>query len=271
MPFSVLLSLYQKENAAFLRQSLDSIFSQTLPPDEVVLVEDGPLTEELYAAVGEYARKYPILKVVPLPENVGLGRALNEGVKHCTCELIARMDTDDISVPGRFERQASVFSKNPDVDVCSAWIEEFADSPRHAISIRKVPEKHWEIMLYAQKRCPVNHPAVMFRKQALLAAGGYRHFPLLEDYYLWMRMLMNGSKFYNIQDSLLYFRISPDMYLRRGGLAYLKNEVRFWAMACRRKFVSPARFLANIVVRIPVRLCPCKLRSALYMDLLRKH
>ena len=151
MPFSVLLSLYCKENPAYLRQSLDSVFGQTLPPDEVVLVEDGPLTAALYAVVEEYARKYPALKVVPLPENVGLGRALNEGLKHCSHELVARMDTDDIAIPDRFERQSAVFTKNPDVDVTSAWIKEFIDNPQHILSIKKIPEKHWEIMLYARK------------------------------------------------------------------------------------------------------------------------
>ena len=270
MRFSVLLSLYYKENPSFLRQSLDSIFNQTLLPGEVVLVEDGPLTEALYAVVEEYIRKYPALKVVPLPENVGLGRALNEGLKHCSHELVARMDTDDISVPERFERQIALFSEKSDVDVCSAWIEEFADNPLCVCSRKKVPETHWEIMLYAKKRCPVNHPVVMYRKSALLSVGGYRHFPLLEDYYLWIRMLINGSKFYNIQESLLYFRTSPEMYRRRGGWAYLKNEIRFWTIVYQEKFISLIRFLINIIVRVPTRLCPNKLRAILYMSILRK-
>lgn len=270
MSFSVLLSLYGKENPAYLRQSLDSVFGQTLPPDEVVLVEDGPLTAALYAVVEEYARKYPALKIVPLPENVGLGRALNEGLKHCSHELVARMDTDDIAMPDRFERQIAVFTKNPDVDVTSAWIKEFIDNPQHILSIKKIPEKHWEIMLYARKRCPINHPTVMFRKSVLLSAGGYKHFPLLEDYYLWIRMLMNGAKFYNIQDSLLYFRSSSGMYHRRGGAVYLKNEIRFWYMAYRQKFISFFRFLINVAIRIPTRLCPNRLRSFIYTNLLRK-
>lgn len=267
--FSVLLSLYYKENPIFLRQSLDSVFSQTLPPDEVVLVEDGPLTEALYAMVEEYERKYSTLKVVPLSENVGLGRALNEGLKHCSFDLVARMDTDDISVPNRFERQVALFTEKPDVDVCSAWAEEFADNPLHILSKRKVPETHWEIMLYARKRSPVNHAVVMFRKSALLSVGCYKHFPLLEDYYLWIRMLIDGAKFYNIQESLLYFRASPQMFKRRGGWKYFRNEFLFQRELLRMKFIGFTRFIHNISIRFIFRIIPNQLRTMLYETLLR--
>ena len=268
MSFSVLLSLYKKENPLYLRESLNSILGQTLPPDEIVLVLDGPLTKELESVVKEYAKHYPLLKIVPLSENVGLGRALHEGMKHCSNELIARMDTDDVAKPDRFEKQFAIFTDYPDVDVCGAWIEEFVGSTHNVKSIKKVPEKHWEILRYAQKRCPINHPVVMFRKTALMSAGGYCHF-LLEDYLLWVKMLMDGAKFYNIQESLLWFRSSSDMFARRGGLRYLKNEIDFWVMACQRKFVSFPRMCVNIMVRIPVRLSPNRLRKWVY-SFLRK-
>lgn len=270
MPFCVLLSLYRKENPDCLRESLDSVLCQTIPPDEVVLVLDGPLTEELDRVVQEYAGRYPILKVIPLPENVGLGKALNEGLKHCSHDLVARMDTDDIAKPDRFEKQLAVFSAHPDVDVCGAWIEEFVGNLDNVTSIKKVPEKHWEILHYAQKRCPVNHPVVMFRKSALKSAGGYCHFLLLEDYFLWIRMLMDGAKFYNIQESLLWFRSSSDMFERRGGWRYLKNEIDFWIMAYRTGFVSYIRMVANIMVRVPVRVLPNKWRKVFYTSILRK-
>ena len=114
--FSVLLSVYKKEHPTYLKQSLDSLFAQTLPPDEIVLVKDGPLTPELEAVVTEYQSRYPMLKVVPLPQNQGLGKALNEGLKHCSYELVARMDTDDIAKPERFERQMQVFREHPETD-----------------------------------------------------------------------------------------------------------------------------------------------------------
>ena len=268
--YSILISIYHKEHADCFEQSLESIFKQICLPDEVILVEDGPLTEELYAVIARYVNLYPIIKTVRLPQNVGLGRALNEGLKYCSCDLVARMDTDDIAKPDRFQKQLEIFSKIPDVDICSSWVEEFIDNTDNVCSVKKVPEKHWEILRYAQSRCPVNHPAVMFRKSAVQAVGGYQHFPLLEDYYLWIRLLINGAKFYNIQESLLYFRTSSDTFDRRGGWSYLKNEIKFWRLAYQCHFVSFFRLLQNILIRIPARLCPNRLRRFLYAKLLRR-
>lgn len=205
LQFSVLLSLYYKESPTALYQSLVSIFKQTLLPDEIVLVKDGPLTNELENVLEEFLCKFSILKIVSLSQNQGLGRALNEGLKYCTYDLIARMDTDDVAKPDRFEKQLIVFERNSNIDVCSAWIDEFESDISNIISTRKVPERHWEIFHFAQSRCPVNHPVVMFKKSAIVAVGGYKHFPLFEDYYLWVRLLMNGANFYNIQESLLFF------------------------------------------------------------------
>ena len=268
--FSVLLSLYTKEQPFFLKLSLDSLFSQTLLPSEIVLVKDGPLTDELDAIVSDYERRYPILKVVALAQNQGLGRALNEGLKHCSYDLVARMDTDDIAKPDRFEKQVHIFNEHPEVDICSAWMEEFFNSPQNSVSIKKVPELHDDIVLYAQSRNPINHPVAMFRKKAVIDAGGYQHFPLFEDYYLWVRMLKNGAKFYNIQESLLYFRISPDMFMRRGGWRYAIDEFRFQKTMLDMGMVSQGRFLRNVLTRFPVRIAPNKIRSWLYQKALRK-
>lgn len=182
--FSVLLSLYIKEQPSYLKQSLDSLFSQSLLPSEIVLVKDGPLTVELDTIVSDYERRYPILKVIALAQNQGLGRSLNEGLKHCSYDLVARMDTDDIAKPNRFEEQVGIFNEFPEIDVCSAWVEEFIESPHYPVSVKKIPEKHVDIAIYARSRNPVNHPVVMFRKKAVLKAGRYQHFPLFEDYYL---------------------------------------------------------------------------------------
>lgn len=171
--------------------------------------------------------RYPYLKVLSLVTNRGLGKALNEGLKYCSHELVARMDTDDIAMPERFEKQLAVFKKYPDIDVVGAWINEFEDNVSNIKSVRKLPELPDDIRQFAKRRNPINHPVVMFRKSAVLAAGGYRHFPLFEDYYLWIRMLMNGAKFYNIQESLLYFRFSSEMFKRRGGWKYMINELHF--------------------------------------------
>lgn len=268
--FSVLLSIYYKENPLFFIKSLESIFSQTELPNEVILVEDGRLTDELYAVIDDFVSRYPIIKVIPLSQNMGLGRALNVGLQYCSNDLVARMDTDDIAKPDRFEKQLRVFTENPDIDVCSSWIEEFVDDTDHIVSIKTVPEFHWDILRYAKSRCPINHPAVMFRKSSLQSAGGYPHSMMQEDYYLWIRLLMDGAKFYNIQESLLYFRASAEMYERRGGWRYLKNEVLLWSMAYREHFISFFQFVKNIMIRIPIRLCPSTLRSFLYTRILRK-
>ena len=268
--FSVLLSLYAKESPTFLASSLDSIFHQTLLPDEIILVKDGPLTVELDAIVSDYAARYPILKVIPLPQNQGLGKALNEGLKHCSYDIVARMDTDDISKPDRFEKQIAVFHKHPELDLVGAWIDEFEEDIHHVISTRKLPERHEDVMSYATRRNPVNHPVVMFRKSAVLAAGGYQHFPLFEDYFLWVRMLKNGAKFYNIQESLLYFRTSPNMFKRRGGWKYAMDEVRFQNVMRKMKMITWGRFLMNVAIRFPVRIMPNKLREVIYKKSLRK-
>lgn len=234
------------------------------------MVKDGPLTKELDTIVSDYERRYPILKVVALTQNQGLGKALNEGLKHCSYDLVARMDTDDIAKPSRFEKQICVFNEHPEIDICSAWIDEFEGDISHITSTRKVPEKRKEIIQYAKSRCPINHPVVMFKKCAVLAAGGYQHFPLFEDYYLWIRMLANGAKFYNIQESLLYFRFSPAMFKRRGGWKYAMDELHFQSLLRQKKFISWSTYIKNVVIRLVTRLMPNWLRAFVYKKMLRK-
>ena len=270
MKFSVLLSLYAKECPDYLRCSLESILLQTKKAKEIILVKDGPLTQELDEIVNEYQTKIANLKVVFLSENKGLGRALNEGLNHCSYDLVARMDTDDVAKPDRFEKQMKIFQKYPDIDVVGSWIDEFEGDPSNVISIRKLPESHKEIWNYAKKRNPVNHPVVMFRKSAVLAAGGYKHFPLFEDYYLWVRMLLNGAKFYNVQESLLLFRTSSEMFKRRGGFKYACTEAKFQWHIHKLGFISFPETLMNICIRFGTRIIPNDLRGWIYKKLLRK-
>ncbi|MBV4340085.1 glycosyltransferase, partial [Bacteroides thetaiotaomicron] len=143
--FSVLISVYYNESISYFKKSLDSILYQTLLPAEVVLVKDGILTDDLNCIVKEYSQKYPILKVISLPVNQGLGKALNEGLKHCSYDLVARMDTDDIAKPDRFEKQIRVFQEHPELDVVGAWIDEFEETTSNIISTRKLPEVHDDI------------------------------------------------------------------------------------------------------------------------------
>ena len=205
--YTVLLSIYQKEQPKCLKQSLDSIFNQTIFPSEVVLVKDGPLTCELDILIEEYLQKYPILKIISLSTNQGLGCALNEGLKYCSNNLIVRMDTDDIAMPIRAEEQLNVFEKYPDVDVVGAWVNEFIDDISNIISVRKLPEWHDEIFAICSKRNPMNHPVVMFKKVCSCGSWWISAFSFLEDYYLWIRMLLSGAKFYNIQKKSFVFSL----------------------------------------------------------------
>lgn len=266
--FSVLLSVYIKENPQYLRNSLKSIFSQTIDVNEVVIVEDGPLTEELYNVLNEYETKFNNIIRITLKKNVGLGNALNEGLKHCSYELIARMDTDDIAYSTRFEKQVKFMTENLDIDACSSWIEEFIDSTNNIISVKKLPETNEEIIRYAKHRCPLNHPAVMYRKSAVIKAGGYSGFP--EDYCLWIKMIMNGNKMYNLQESLLYFRYSPDMIKRRGGWKYAKDDCKSQIQFHKMGFINWPTLLYNILIRITIRLIPNFIREIIYKKGLRK-
>lgn len=270
MPFTVLISVYYKEKAENLQQCLDSVFRQTLPPDEVVLVEDGPLTPELDAVVDSFCRDHQELKVVKDPINQGLDVALNNGLRQCTYDLIARMDSDDISMPRRFEKQVGYMEQHPETDVVSAWIDEFTTDPRHIISTRKVPETNKEVYTFGQKRNPVNHPVSMYRRKAVACMGGYYHFPLFEDYYLWVRMLINGYHFHNLQESLLYFRRTPDLYRRRGGWGYAWVEMKFQLTLHDMGYISLWRMVSNLFVRSSVRVMPNRLRGWFYTLFLRK-
>lgn len=267
--FSLLMSVYNGEKAEHLTECFDSIYRQTLPPAEIVLVEDGPLSSDLYAAINYEQQRFPCLKRVPLPRNRGLGVALNRGLENCSYDIVARMDTDDICVPKRFETQLKFMQQHPDVDVLSAWIAEFDDKPTNVIDVRNIPEQHADIYRFGKKRNPINHPAAMFRKQAVIRVGGYQPMPLFEDYYLWARMLQQGYRFHNLQQPLLLFRRSSEMIRRRGGLAYIHHEIYFFCKLHHIGYISWLTIVRNIGVRIFVRLLPNSLRSYIYKHQLR--
>lgn len=271
--FSVLMSVYIKESPAFLQKSLASIFNQTLKADEVVLVEDGPLTDELYEVIDLF-KKHPTLRIVKLDKNQGLGKALNEGMQFCSFEYIARMDSDDICVPTRFEKQILYLKEHPDIDVVGSWTQEFTEDEKGRIKFsrtKKFPTTVWKNFKYSIYRCPVEHPAVMLRKAAVLSVGGYKEFYLFEDYYLWARMFVYGYKFANIPETLLYFRMTKDSFKRRGGWKYAKSEVQALSEFKKMGFLTKNEYLKNILIRIPVRLIPNALREFVYKTFLRRY
>ena len=269
MSFSVLMSIYKAEKPSYLTMSLNSVLNQTLQASEIIIVEDGPLTTDLYAILDEFESKNPIIRRLRLSENHGLGYALCEGLKYCRYELVARMDTDDICKPNRFEVQVEFMEKNHEVDVLGTWIDEFFDVKENVVSIRKVPEGSKGLYEFGKKRNPMNHPTVMFRKSSVLKVGSYQTCMLLEDYYLWVKMLKMGMVFYNIQESLLYFRLSHDIYKRRGGLKYAITEVKFQIELHKIGYLTIFETIRNIASRFFVRVMPVCIRRRIYRCLLR--
>ncbi|MDY2637347.1 MAG: glycosyltransferase [Phascolarctobacterium sp.] len=269
--YSVLMSVYFKEKPDFLRQSMESILNQTIKTDDFILVCDGPLNEGLDAVIAEMQTKFgEVLHVVRLEKNGGLGNALNEGMKHCKNELVARMDSDDISYPDRCERQLTLFNSKPEVSICSGIVEEFSEGPEIVDAKRVPPEYHQEILEFAKSRNPFNHPCVMYKKAAVEAVGSYQDFYLLEDYYLWVRMLMAGYKGYNIQESLLHMRAGSDMYRRRGGWRYIISQVNLFRFMHKSSYIGLLHCIKCCVLRLLSTIVPNTIREYMYSLLLRK-
>ncbi len=263
--FSVLISIYYKEKAEYLNKCFESIWDkQTIKPNEIILVEDGKLTEELYFCITNLKKKLgSILKVISLRNNSGLGKALQIGLYNCNFNIIARMDTDDISYPRRFEKQLEVFKKN-NIDICSGWVAEFKDNQENIISYRKLPEFHEKIVKYAKLRSPINHPAVMFKKDSVLKAGGYREMLWFEDYYLWCRMINQGAKFHNIQEPLVKMRIGNGLISRRSGIKYAIAEYYFQKKLYNMGFINHTEFIRNISLRFILRILPTSFLKNIY-------
>lgn len=268
--YSVLMSVYYKENAEHLRTAMDSIWEQTVKTDDFVLVCDGMLTQELNAVIAEMEEGHPELQVIRLEKNGGLGNALNEGIKHCKNELVARMDSDDKSRLDRCERQISIFSIHPEISIVSGIVEEFAASTEIIEACRVLPEKQEDILVFAKKRNPFNHPCVMYKKSAVEAAGGYQDFYLLEDYFLWVRMLQRGFGGYNIQKPLLWMRAGSEMYRRRSGWKYIKSQNALFKCMRNSKFITNGQYLTSVIIRSISSLMPNVIRKYFFQLLMRK-
>lgn len=269
--FSVLMSLYIKEKTEYAKACFDSLLVQTVPATQWVIVEDGPLSREMYALLQTYEESYPgLIKRVVLPKNCGLGVALREGVEACSYNLIARMDTDDIAVPDRFETQLAMFASDGELDICGGHILEFDESPEKPVAQRRVPLTHEEIKAYQKRRDGFNHVTVMFKKEAVLKAGNYRPCSLMEDTLLWVNMIRSGAKCANIDKDLVYVRTGADMFRRRGGFAYFKKYKEGRRQIYETGFISRWDYFYTLFVRFCVAMVPNGLRKMIYIRLLRK-
>lgn len=270
--FSVLSSIYYKERPEYLEQCFESIWDmQTYKPTEIVLVLDGPIGEELTVCVQKWQSKIGSpLKVVPLPQNVGLGKALNEGLKQCSYNWVFRMDTDDICTSDRFEKQIKFIQQNPNVVLFGGQILEFDQNISDADVLKAVPTTYEQIKKFAQNRCPFNHMTVAYKRDVILSLGGYQHHLFMEDYNLWLRVIGNDYQVANLPDVLLYARVGNGMHARRKGFQYIKSEKQLLDLKKQLKIQSPFYATIYFIVRSTFRLMPANLLGKIYNTFLRK-
>lgn len=269
--FSVLMSLYIKEKPEYFRQCMESLLCQTVLPEEIVIVKDGPLTAGLESALAEYTAADPELyTIVPLEKNGGLGLALAEGLLHCRNELVARMDTDDISADDRFEKQLCAFADHPEIDICGGQIAEFEGSIDNIVARRTVPTDHASIVRYQKRRDAFNHVTVMFKKSAVLRAGNYQSALLMEDTMLWANMIMAGAQCMNLEDTLVFVRVGADMFERRGGWKYFLKYKEGRKKVYETGFISRWDYFYTLTVQLAVALMPQKLRGFVFKKMLHR-
>ena len=271
-PFSVAMSVYRSDNPDFFDRALSSIIDdQTIKPNEIVLVVDGPVSNEINNVINKYEKKYEIFNVIRLEQNGGLGNALKIAVENATHELIARMDSDDVSVPTRFEEQLKYFETNPEIDIVGGDITEFIGEENNIVGKRSVPLSNESIREYMKTRCAMNNVSVMYKKKAVESAGGYQDWFWNEDYYLWIRMWLNGTVFANTGSVLVNVRVGEEMYQRRGGSKYFESEKGLQDYMLKNKMINHSTYIKNVAKRLIIqKLMPNKLRGWVFRTFARK-
>lgn len=268
--FSVSMCVYGGDNPECFKIAVNSILNQTRKPDEVVLVVDGPVPHALEGVINDYEQN-PIFNVIRLSENCGHGEARRVGLNNCSYDLVALMDADDISAPDRFEKQLELFKKDPELTIVGGNITEFVGSPDNIVGARVVASDDEDIKEDMKKRCPMNQMTVMFRKTNVEHAGGYLDWFCDEDYYLWLRLFLDGAKFANLPDYLVNVRVGKEMYQRRGGKKYFLSEAKLQKFMLDNKVIGLGTFLVNVNKRLVVQvLLPNKLRSLVFQKFARK-
>lgn len=268
--FSLLLPVYHRDNPEHLRRAFHSaVQEQTLPPADVVLVRDGPVAPELEGVIEELVAGSPVpVQRLDLPANIGLGPALDAGMAACRYDIVARMDADDISLPERFARQVPIVSGG--VDLVGSALIEFDAAEDDVVGLRTPPADEDQIRSWARFHQPFNHPTVVYRRAAVQAAGGYVDLPLLEDYWLFARMILGGARVANVPEPLVMYRVGAGAYHRRGGTALLRSELALQRRLRAVGFVTRGQFARNLVVRGGYRMVPAALRRHAYRRLIAR-
>lgn len=267
--FSVSMCLYNGDNPIWFSQAIQSIKKQSIIPNEIVIVVDGPINNELETVLNKEIND--LIKIVRLEKNCGHGIARRTSLENCTNELVAIMDADDIAVENRFELQLNIFNKNPNLDIVGGNICEFIDSIDNIVSKRIVPQNDKDIKIFLKQRCPMNQMTVMFKKSSINSVGGYLDWYNNEDYYLWIRMALNNKIFYNIQDNLVYARIDLKTFERRGGIKYFNSELKLFKFMYEKKIINFISFLKSVSIRFIVQiLMPNNIRKKFFKTFARK-
>lgn len=269
--FSVCMSVYHGDNAGYFKQAVDGLYAQTRQPDEIVLVVDGPVGEDINQVISEFDKRYDSFRVIRLEKNSGHAIARQTGLDAAQYEYIAIMDSDDLAMPDRFEKQMSFIETHPEVDALGGQIDEFIGDPSNVVGTRIVPQTDAEIKTYLKSRCPMNLVTVMLKKEAVQKAGGYIDWYCEEDYYLWVRMVEQRMFFANLPDNLVNVRVGEEMYQRRGGLRYFKSEARLQHYMYKHNIIGLSRYIYNVAGRFAVQVAmPNKVRGFVFQKLFRR-
>ena len=267
--FSVLMSTYKNDNPLWLKEAIDSVYNQTIVPNEMIIVHDGKVGEELISIVNDCINQYNGIRFIGYEENHGLGYALNYGLKHCNNDIVARMDSDDICATDRFEKELKILKEDQSITIVGSNVYEFIDKKNNIVCEKIVPETNKEIIKYSKKRSPFNHPSVMFRKKDIESVGSYIELHRLEDYYLWYRLLKSGFKGYNIQENLLYMRTTDDFYARRGK-GVLKSRMSLNRIMLHDKYINVFEYVYINIIYIINACIPNFIRKIIYKGFFRK-
>lgn len=271
--FTVITSVYKNDNSEYIRVALDSMLvNQSVKPEEIVMVQDGPVPESTTKVLSDYCKKYgEMFKLIRLKENKGLGNALKLGVECAKNGIIARMDSDDICAPDRFEKELAYLKSHPECDIVGGQITEFIDSPENIVGKREVPCTNEEIYKYMRSRCALNHPTVMFKKESVLNAGNYKDWFWNEDYYMWIRMMEQGCVFANLPDVLVNMRSGLEQYGRRGGRKYFDSEIGIKKLMLEKGMITRKEYVINYIERFIIQLMlPNSVRGWVFRTLARK-
>ena len=269
--FSVCMSVYKNDNAADFTEAVLSIYNQTCPPDEIIVVIDGPVSMTMYSTIETLKQKIENMKIIPLKQNMGHAIARQTAIEFAKNDLCAVMDADDLSLPDRFEKQLLAFENHSDVSVIGGFINEFIHTVDNVVGSRIVPENDIDIKNYMKSRCPMNLVTVMFKKKDIMNVGGYQDWYCEEDYYLWIRLVLAGYKFYNIQENLVNVRVGDKMYQRRGGKKYFLSEAKLQKYMYDQKLIDYPTYVYNVLIRWAVQVAmPNKLRGLVFRRFARK-